>query len=210
MIEKLSQELRVDFKVFATAERFFEVYRPSQKGCVLSEFHLPGMSGEELQSKLVDKGCQIPIVFLSADPKVPLVVSALRKKASCVLEKPASRRELRAAVCTALNRDEQSRRREAARRHLERRFSSLSHREKEILQAVLEGIPNKFIAEQLEVSIRTVESGRRNIFRKTKTKSIAELVNLTLRLQLHRDEFESRNGVGRIGQLQPEDDFQIA
>ena len=188
LVCELADSMSVDCQVYATAEQFLEGYQPDRPGCVVSEFRLVGMSGLDLQNQLARAGRRIPIVFLSAYATVPIAVRAIRGQAIAVLEKAASDHELWDAVRQALLRDEELRKSETERVEIERRFKSLTQRERNVLQLLLEGKPNKSIAYELDLGLRTVETCRRNIFRKTQTSSVAGLVSLSLELERDANE----------------------
>lgn len=163
---------------FASAQEFLAAYDPDQPGCLVLDVALPGMSGLELQRKLVQERIDLPVVFITAHGNVQMAVGAMQSGAINFLEKPFHEQELWDSVRRALERDAESRRRKAHRQRIQERLSQLTSGEHEVLDLILQGRCNKEIASQLQLSVRTVEDRRSRLMRKMQAKSIAELVQL--------------------------------
>jgi len=163
---------------FASAAAFIEAYRRGAPGCLVLDVRLPGMSGPELQDYLRREAIGIPIVFVSAHGDVPTAVNALKGGAVDFIQKPFDYREALAIVRRALERDAQAREQRAKQAQFAERLAALTAREREVMRLVIEGKPNKVIAEALDISVRTVEFHRANVMEKMGAASVATLVQL--------------------------------
>ncbi len=166
-------------KLFESAEDFLTQYQPDEAGCLVLDSELPGMSGLELQETLGEYEITPPIIFTSSEPNVPTSVRAMRAGAIDFLQKPFKDIELLARVQEAIDRDRYMRRRHMEASHVSDRIDSLTRREKEVMDLVLEGLTNKEIANMLGLSHRTVELHRSRVMAKMKAQSIVELVKMT-------------------------------
>lgn len=171
-------------ETFRSAETFLKAHRAGRSGCLVLDIRMPGMSGPELQDELHKRRQQIPIVFLTGHGDVPLAVRALKKGAVDFIEKPPEEERLVLAVLNALQIDRQ--RRQAANRYepahpeVTARLRTLSEREREVLNQVLAGQPTRDIAEQLRISVKTVEFHRARIREKMGVARLAQLFSLLL------------------------------
>lgn len=170
--------LRVE--TFANARSFLNAWRPGSPGCVILDLHMPGMSGIELQSYLIDNAISIPVIFLSGRADVPNAVRAVKSGAVDFIEKPFDYRRIVETVRDCLRRDAEARAASAAQRSVAGRFATLTQREREVLDRVVAGKVNRVIAEELEISIKTVEAHRAHIMEKLGVGSLAELVQAAL------------------------------
>jgi len=161
-----------------SAEEFLSVYDGHSHGCVVSDLRLTGMNGLELQEQIRARDWTIPVILISAYPRSRSIVRAMQNGAISFLEKPLDDDVLWSTIRDAVAVHERRQQRADRIQELKERFAKLSEREREVLEMVVEGQKNKEIADSLDVSIRTVESRRRQIFDKTGTASLAELVRL--------------------------------
>ena len=171
-------------KTFATAAEFIESYRNGDAGCLVLDLKLPGMSGLELQEYLRCRDIEIPIVFVTGHGDVPAAVSALKGGAVDFIQKPFSHREVLAIMEKAFQRDAEIRRTRVQRLAVSGRLAALTDRERDVLRRVIEGKPNKIIAGELDISMKTVEFHRSKLMEKMRVDSVAELVQLTLGFSL--------------------------
>ena len=162
----------------ASAEAFLSAYRLEQPGCLLLDIRMSGMSGLELQDELIRRGIAIPIIFITGHGDVPTAVSAVKKGAVEFLEKPFNDQVLLGPVNTALAFDAEARTQADGQRSLDARLASLTQREREVLDLVVAGKRNREIAEQLDVSIKTVEAHRARIMQKAGAGTLAELLQV--------------------------------
>jgi len=171
-------------RTFATAAEFIESYRNGSAGCLVLDLKLPGMSGLELQEYLNCRGIEIPIVFVTGHGDVPAAVSALKGGAVDFIQKPFSHREVLAIIEKAFQRDAEIRRTRVQRLAVSGRLAALTDRERDVLRRVIEGKPNKIIAGELDISMKTVEFHRSKVMEKMGVDSVAALVQLTLGFSL--------------------------
>jgi len=167
-------------RTFATAAEFIASYRNGDAGCLVLDLKLPGMSGLELQEYLNRKDIEIPIVFVTGHGDVPAAVSAIKGGAIDFIQKPFSHREVLSIIEKAFQRDAEIRERRTRRSRIAGRLATLTEREQEVLQRVIEGKPNKIIAADLDISMKTVEFHRAKVMEKMGVTSVAELVQFAM------------------------------
>jgi len=169
-------------ETFNSALAFLNDYRPNRSGCLVLDIRMPGMSGLDLQDELHKRRMTIPIVFLTGHGDVPMAVRALKKGAVDFIEKPLEEERLVLAVLNALRADAEQRR--PAHRaddvsdDLAGRLATLSEREREVLQHILDGQPTRQISKTLYISVKTVEFHRARIREKLGVTSQAQLFSL--------------------------------
>lgn len=179
----LLMSVGIDAETYSSAHEFLEAYDPDKPGCLVLDVRMPGMSGLELQQELVSRGSPLPIIFLTAHADVPMAVTAVKRGAADFLQKPFRDQQLIDKIQHAI--DENARLREELADHnqIAARIASLTPREKEIMALVIEGKPNKVIANELGVSQRTVEIHRARVMEKMQAASLAQLVQMAIRGQ---------------------------
>lgn len=184
----LLRSRRVASQTFPSGEAFEQFLRPGfvpdEACCVLLDVRMPGMSGLALFERMVqrDLSALMPVIFLTGHGDVPTAVDAVKRGAFDFCEKPFSDNALVDRIEQAVV---QSRRRlEAVQqaRGLRSRIAELTDREGDVMRLVIEGLPNKLIADQLNISVRTVEVHRARVFEKMNVKSAVELANLVRHL----------------------------
>ena len=152
---------------------------PSLSGCVLLDVRMAGMSGLALFEQLLGGGLASawPVIFLTGHADVPTAVASVKRGAFDFCEKPFSDNALvdRIEQALALSREQLAAR--LAHAQLQQRLQELTERERDVMQRVVEGLPNKLIADQLQISVRTVEVHRARVFDKMNVKSAVELAN---------------------------------
>ena len=171
-------------KTFASAADFIESYRGGGAGCLVLDLELPGMSGLELQEYLNSRDIEIPIVFVTGHGDVPAAVSALKGGAIDFIQKPFSYKDVLSIIESAFARDAEIRQKKSRQSLVAARLAALTEREREVLQRVIEGKPNKVIAAELDISVKTIEFHRAKLMEKTGVASVAELVQLVLGFSL--------------------------
>jgi two-component system response regulator DctR len=155
-------------------------FSPAQPCCLLLDVRMPGMSGLALFDKLAERGLVevMPVIFLTGHADVPTAVDMVKRGAFDFCEKPFSDNALVDRIEHAIGR---SREVLTARREkllLQARLAELTERERDVMRLVVEGLPNKLIADQLDISVRTVEVHRARVFDKMEVKSAVELANM--------------------------------
>jgi two-component system response regulator DctR len=180
----LLRSRRLPSQAFESAEAFDDMLRSgfvqTEPGCLLLDVRMPGMSGLALFDSLIERGLSqlIPVIFLTGHADLPTAVDAVKRGAFDFCEKPVSDNALVDRVEQAIAQSDRLLRRQLERQALERKLADLTERERAVLGLVIEGLPNKLIAEQLEISVRTVEVHRSRVFDKMSVKSAVELSNL--------------------------------
>jgi two-component system response regulator FixJ len=163
-------------ETFASAEEFLARPDPRPHGCVLIDVRMPGMGGLELQRELKRRSIALPVIIITAHGDIPMAVAALKAGAVDFLEKPFDSDALLAAVEQAVHQAP----RPASTAGLEARFGQLTPREREVMELVVAGLPNKTIAFRLQIAVRTVEIHRARVMEKTGARNLAQLVRLAL------------------------------
>ncbi|MGH6627697.1 MAG: response regulator transcription factor [Burkholderiaceae bacterium] len=155
-------------------------FTPRQPCCLLLDVRMPGMSGLALFSQLIERGLQasMPVIFLTGHADVPTAVDAVKRGAFDFCEKPFSDNALVDRIEQALQRSAQALAASRAQLGLQGRLAELTERERDVMRLVVEGLPNKLIADQLDISVHTVEVHRARVFDKMNVKSAVELANL--------------------------------
>ncbi len=170
-------------EVYASGEELLAALSPSLRGCVVLDVRMQGRSGVEVHEELLARGSRIPVLFLTGHGDVPLAVAALKKGAFDFFEKPFNDNELVDRVLEAMRADEEGCRREALRASVEERLANLSPREREVMERVVAGAPNKAIADELAIAVRTVEVHRAHVFEKMGVRSAVELAGVLSRMR---------------------------
>ncbi|KFI22616.1 response regulator transcription factor [Nitrosococcus oceani] len=170
-------------KVCESAGAFLKVYEPNQPGCIILDVHMPESTGLDLQEYLVSEQIPIPVIFITGQADVPTVVRAVKQGAVDFLLKPFDFETLLRSIQEAIELDQIKRTERAQRDTIEKRLASLTPRERDVLDKVIEGKLNKVIAAELEVSIRTVEIHRARLMAKMKVRRPTELARLVLKLR---------------------------
>jgi two-component system response regulator DctR len=183
----LLRSRRLPTQAFDSADAFAEflsqqgpTWRPTQAGCLLLDVRMPGMSGLALFEQLIERQLLdvLPVIFLTGHADVPTAVDAVKRGAFDFCEKPFSDNALVDRIELALQRSTGNLVQLQARRNVQQHLAELTDRERDVMNLVIEGLPNKLIADQLGISVRTVEVHRARVFDKMAVKSAVELANL--------------------------------
>jgi len=167
-------------EAFSTCETFLAAYRPGREACLTLDAYLPGMNGIELLQRLNESGYRLPTIMITGHGDVPMAVHAMQAGAVDFIQKPVTRRKLLASIERALAQAREWRALDAWREDAVSQIANLTTRQREVLDLVLAGHPNKKIAEMLAISQRTVDKHRAQIMRKTHSKSLPELTRMGL------------------------------
>jgi two-component system, LuxR family, response regulator FixJ len=168
---------------FPSAAAFLAGYDPTQRGCLVLDIRMPQMTGLELQHELNARGWQIPAIFITGHGTVPIAIAAMKAGAFDFIEKPLREEALLQSVDRALRWDESTREEGLELSMLKTRAALLTAREREILELVATGEPNKAIARRLGISFRTVELHRSHILEKMQARTPSELIRMAILLQ---------------------------
>lgn len=176
----LMKTVGIRAQTFASAAEFLRDFTPNGPGCVILDVRMPGTSGLDLFEELVARGEDMPVIFITAHADVPMAVRAMKSGAVEFVEKPFNRQTLLDKVQRAIKDDSERRSRMAARASLSKRFQQLTDKEREVLELIKEGCPNKEIASRLQITPRAVELRRSSLMRKLGVRSLIELLRLTV------------------------------
>jgi two-component system, LuxR family, response regulator FixJ len=152
----------------------------NRAGCLITDIRMPEMDGLALQEELAGRKIGLPVIVITGHGDVPLAVRAMKAGAVDFIEKPFDDHALIAAVRSALDRHAATKRREAFTSEAQSRLACLSKREREVLDGLVAGHPNKIIAADLGISPRTVEIYRANVMTKMQAESLSDLVRTAL------------------------------
>jgi len=165
---------------YPSATEFLRQYDAAQSGCLVLDIRMPEMSGLELQQELNKRGYAIPLIFVTGHGDVPMAVEAMKKGAFDFVQKPFRDQDLLDRVNHALQQDNSLRRETADKNEVLQRWNTLTQREKEVMALIVEGKANKVVAQDLNLSERTVEIHRARVMEKMQVRSVAQLVKLSL------------------------------
>ena len=177
-IAQLVQPIGAEVKTFSRADDFLSYFHDDGPGCLVLAVRIPDMSGLELQARLVQTACQIPVIFITAHADVRMAVDAMKTGAVNFLEKPFRPQELfdeiqqslRSAIATWKHYDKEQ--------SIQRKFALLKSGEREVLDLIKEGKTNERIARELQLSVRGVEARRAKVMRTLRVDSKSDLVKL--------------------------------
>lgn len=180
LIRKLLETSGRRVETFTSATEFLESYRAERAGCLVLDVRMPGMSGLALQERLATDEIALPILIVTGYGDVPVAVQAMRQGAFDFIEKPFSGQILIDRIEAALTEDLRRRRTRTSREEVRRRRSTLTPRERQVMDLVVQGKPNKLVGAALHLSPKTVEVHRANVMKKMEAGSLAELVRMAL------------------------------
>jgi FixJ family two-component response regulator len=180
----LVQSVQLPVETFETGQQFLDVYDASRPGCLLLDLRMPGLSGLELQQRLVARGVRIPIIFISAHGDVTSAVGAMRAGAVDFLEKPFRGQVLLDRIHQALEMDARFRAEAAAHAETRALLATLTAPERAVLDLMAAGKAYKVIARDLGISYKAVEGRRARIMRKMHAQNLSDLLRRVLLYQL--------------------------
>jgi two-component system response regulator FixJ len=176
----LLDSARLKVRTYESAVAFLDRIGAAEPGCVITDVRMPDVSGIDLLRRLKQLEVPLPVIMITGHGDVPLAVEAMKLGAVEFLEKPFDDDVLLAAVKSALNRFERETRRDAEQAEIKERLQALSARERQVLDGLVAGQPNKVIAFDLGISPRTVEIYRANVMTKMRASSLSDLVRMAL------------------------------
>ena len=169
---------KMSVKAYKSASDFLTVLPSLDGGCIVTDIRMPGMSGLELLAHVKELGLPLPVIVITGHGDVPLAVEAMKLGASDFVEKPFDDNVLLASIAAALSVATAKSDRHDEKLELQRRFDTLSIRERQVLEGLVLGHPNKTIAFDLQISPRTVEVYRANLMTKMSASSLSELIRM--------------------------------
>jgi two-component system response regulator DctR len=174
----LLQSRNINCLTYPSAEDFLDAWNSSFTGCILLDIRMNEMSGPELFDLLRQRGSTLPVIFLTGHGDVPMAVSTLKNGAFDFVEKPCNDNALVNRVIEALQLDERQRTAASTTDSVNAKLSKLTSRERQVMDLVLAGKLNKVIADDLQISMRTVEVHRSNLLEKMGVRTAVELAQL--------------------------------
>lgn len=179
-VSALVESIGMNAESYISAEEFLRSFEVTRPGCLVTDVRMLGMSGLELQEKLVSDGVTLPVIVITAYADVPLAVRAMEKGAVTLLEKPCGEQQLLDSIRLAIASDTQARQQTIRHQEIREHLAELTASERDVLKLLVEGKMNKNIATQLDIGLRTVELRRQQIMKKMNVDSLAELVRLVV------------------------------
>ena len=179
----LIESLQHPVETFDSAQAFLDRYEPDMRGCLVLDVRLPGMSGLQLQGKLGEMGCDLPVIIITGHGDIPMAVRALQAGALHFLEKPFRDQEILDHVQEALQVAERRHDSRARKEEIMDRIESLTPREYQIMKDIVRGDTNRVIGEKHDISVKTVEVHRTRVMHKMGAGSLPELVRMVLSVE---------------------------
>lgn len=180
----LLESVGLRVKVFENALAFFDGFDKNQSGCIVMDVRMPGLSGINAQKKLPELEIELPVIMISAHGNVDMAVTALTQGAMTFIEKPFDDQVLIDHVHNALEKDRARFLRRTSQTRIRERYDSLTRRERQVLELIVQGLSNQEAADELGINRKTVEGHRANMMAKMKVDSFAELVQVAIALHL--------------------------
>ena len=176
----LFRTARIHAETYESASAFLSALPQLKVGCIVTDVRMPGLSGLDLLRRLRELNIGVPVIVITGHGDVPLAVEAMKGGAADFLEKPFDDEALLGAVRSALSKNATDHERQAQKSAIKERLASLSNRERDVLQGLVAGNPNKTIAYDLGISPRTVEIYRANVMTKMQAGSLSDLVRMAI------------------------------
>jgi len=176
----LFRTARIQAETYESATAFLNALPQIKIGCVVTDVRMPGLSGIDLLRRLRELNVALPVIVITGHGDVALAVEAMKGGAVDFLEKPFDDEVLLSAVRSALSTQATDQEQQALRASINERLASLSNRERDVLEGLVAGHPNKTIAYDLGISARTVEIYRANVMTKMQAASLSDLVRMAL------------------------------
>jgi FixJ family two-component response regulator len=172
------------YELYSSAIEFLDAYDASKGGCLVLDIRMPRMSGLDLQEKLNEQGSLLPIIFITGHGDIQMAVEAMRRGALDFIRKPFREQDLLDRINEALAFDAGKRKNMAERQQLLDKVAALSEREREVFHRVAAGEMNKVIAQDLGISVRTVEVHRSRVMERLGVRTLAQLVRIQIEAEL--------------------------
>ena len=179
----LLESADLPFRCFDSADQFLDSQNGNERGCLVLDIRMPGMTGLELQKRLAQSGSSLPVIFMTGHGDVPMAVEAMRQGAFDFLRKPIAEADFLERIGNALEAETGNWHERVDRERAREQLASLTEREQEVFALVADGHANKAIAANLDISERTVEVHRANVMKKLEARTLAQLVRIYLQTE---------------------------
>ena len=183
-LKRLLRSVGLEARTYASAQEFLRSERPDAPGCLILDVRLPGLSGLDLQQELTAEKIDLPVIFITGHGDIPMSVRAMKAGAVEFLTKPFREQDLLEAIQRGIEQNRVTRMHNSEMRILQRRYASLTPREREVFPRVTSGLLNKQIAAQLGASEKTIKVHRGQVMQKMKAESLAHLIQMAQKLRL--------------------------
>jgi FixJ family two-component response regulator len=181
-LRQLAKSAKLKVQTYNSPQDFLSAYDPAKPGCLVLDVVMPGMSGLDFQYRLLADGIKIPVIFVTDHSDVSTAVRAIKTGAIDFIERPVAASVFLDSIQKALRLDAQVRHEQSVKDDIKAKMSLLTSREREIMDLLVSGKPNRMIAEQLGVTPKTVDFHRTNILKKMGVNSVVRLLLLTQRI----------------------------
>jgi len=186
-ITLLMESVGLEVETFHSADNFLKNYRNDFEGCILLDVRMPGMSGLHLQEKLNEMKNAPPVIIITGHGDIPMAVKAVQAGAVNFIEKPFNEQLILDSVHRAFKIDSIQRGKNMMIEAINKKVSALTAREKQVLYAIASGKRNKNIANDLNISLSTVEAHRGNVMAKMCAKSLSDLMRMVIHIESNSD-----------------------
>jgi len=177
-LTRLLDQVDLNVVEFSNASDFLEAFDPASSGCLLLDIRMPGMSGTELQRRMLERDILLPIIFVTGHADVEMAVDCMKRGAFDFIEKPFRAQRLLDTIQRALSLDRSARAARVEAEEAKRRLSLLTAREGEVAALVVEGLTNREIADRFGVSSQAIDAHRSKVMQKLGVANLADLVRL--------------------------------
>ncbi len=179
-LEWLLESVNLESKLYENGQQFLDQFTPNLPGCVVLDVRMPGVNGMDLHLSIKELDPSLPVIIVTGHADVPMAIRAMKEGAFDFIEKPYNDQYMLERIQQAVNQYDDLQKNQVQNRKRKELFDTLSKREAQVLRGVLKGQANKVIAENLFISIKTVEVHRANVMQKLQVKTVAELVRLSI------------------------------
>lgn len=174
-VHKLAEALNLPCQSYHNGCDFLEVFHPEIPGCLVLDIQMPQIDGLEVHRRLLEDNVLLPVIMLTGQANVDIALGAMKAGVFDFIQKPLDTIRLKTVIEDAIQHDANIRQQRAAQQNLATRLSSLSKREHEVYEHLLEGKSNRSIADEMNISTKTVEHHRARVFEKMQVKNVVEL-----------------------------------
>jgi FixJ family two-component response regulator len=183
-LKLLMQSVGLEVETYASAQEYLDQFDVQRAGCLIIDVRMPGISGLDLQARLAVEKIHPPVIIITGHGDVPMAVRAVQSGAIDFIEKPFNNQNMLDSVHKAIELDARQRGESSQLLEIEKNYHTLTPREKQVLQLVIEGKRNKIIAHELIISQSTVEAHRSKVMEKMQTATLSDLMRKALSLKL--------------------------